>query len=100
MEARIVSRRATWLHGLVKYHLGEFEEAERLGLQAREWFDRTGDSHFRLQNLRTLALCSVAKSDLSLAEQQLREAIPLALEIGGRGILRSAPAARGTAAPA
>ena len=75
--------RATWLHGLVKYHLGEFEEAERLGLQAREWFDRTGDSHFRLQNLRTLALCSVAKSDLSLAEQQLREAIPLALEIGG-----------------
>src|SRR5712691_5723115 len=73
----------TFLLGVVKYHLGELEEAERLGLQALEWLERTGERHFQLQNMRTLALCSLARSDLQLAEQRLREAIPLALEGGG-----------------
>jgi tetratricopeptide (TPR) repeat protein len=75
--------RATFQLGLVKYHLGEIEEAERLGLQALDWLERTGDNFFQLQNLRTLALCAVARSDASLAETRLQQAIPLALEIGG-----------------
>lgn len=75
--------RATFLLGLIKYHLGELAEAERLGLQASDWFERTGDSFYQLQNLRTLALCATAEPDLPLAEERLRAAVPLALEIGG-----------------
>ncbi len=33
--------------------------------------------------MRTLALCAIARSDLALAEERLREAMPLALELGG-----------------
>jgi tetratricopeptide (TPR) repeat protein len=73
----------TWLHGLVKYHLGELAEAERLGLQAQEWLERTGERYYQLQNRRALALCALARSDLSLAERRLRDAVPLALELGG-----------------
>lgn len=75
--------RATCQLGLVKYHLGELEEAERLGLQAHDWLERTGDGFNQLQNLRTLALCAVARSDLALAEERLRAAVPLALELRG-----------------
>ena len=75
--------RLTFLLGVVKYYRGEVEEAERLGLKALEWLERTGETYFQLQNRRVLALCAVARSDLVLAEQRLREAIPLALEIGG-----------------
>jgi class 3 adenylate cyclase/tetratricopeptide (TPR) repeat protein len=75
--------RVTFQLGLVKYHQGELAEAERLGLQALDWLDRTGDSFWALQNLRALALCAVARSDLGLAEERLRQAIPLALDIGG-----------------
>jgi class 3 adenylate cyclase/tetratricopeptide (TPR) repeat protein len=74
--------RAAFQFGLVKYHLGEVEEAERLALQARDWLERTGETYFQLQNLRTLALCAVAKSELAVAEQRLREAIPFAVAIG------------------
>ena len=69
--------------GLVKYFLGEIDEAERLGLQALDWLERTGEKYFQLQNLRTLALCALARADLQLAEKRLQEAIPPALEIGG-----------------
>jgi tetratricopeptide (TPR) repeat protein len=75
--------RMTFLLGIVKYYRGEVEEAERLGLKALEWLERTGETYYQLQNRRVLALCAGARSDLSLAEQRLREAIPLALEIGG-----------------
>jgi predicted ATPase/class 3 adenylate cyclase len=75
--------KATWLLGLVKYHLGKIEEAEQLGLQALDWLERTGDNFDQLQNLRALALYALKRHDLSLAEQRLREAIPLALETGG-----------------
>jgi tetratricopeptide (TPR) repeat protein len=75
--------RATFQLGLVKYHLGEIEEAELLGLQALEWLDRTGDRFYQLQNMRALALCAVARSEFQLAEERLRDAVPLALEIGG-----------------
>src|SRR5262249_8284359 len=49
--------RLTFQLGLVKYHLGELEEAEASGLQAQAWLDRTGERYIQLQNLRTLALC-------------------------------------------
>ena len=75
--------RLTFLLGVVKYYRGEVEEAERLGLKALEWLERTGETYFQLQNRRVLALCAVARSDLVLAEQRLRDAVPLALEIGG-----------------
>jgi predicted ATPase/class 3 adenylate cyclase len=75
--------RTTWLLGLVKYHLGEIDEAERLGLQAFDWLERTADSFYQVQTLRALALCALSRAELELAEQRLNAAIPLALEIGG-----------------
>jgi predicted ATPase/class 3 adenylate cyclase len=75
--------RATFQLGLVRYHLGQIEEAERLGLQALDWLERTGDSFYQLQNLRALALCALHRSRLDLAEERLRAAMPTALEIGG-----------------
>src|SRR5262249_27525897 len=75
--------RLTFQLGLVKYHLGELEEAEASGLQAQAWLDRTGERYIQLQNLRTLALCATARADLALAEERLHEAIALASEIGG-----------------
>jgi len=73
----------TWLLGLVKYHQGEIEDAERLGLRTLELLERTGETYFRLQTLRTLALCAISRRDMQLAEERLREAIAVALEIGG-----------------
>jgi class 3 adenylate cyclase/tetratricopeptide (TPR) repeat protein len=81
--------RVTFQLGLVKYHQGELAEAERLGLQALDWLDRTGDSFWALQNLRALALCAVARSDLGLAEERLRQAIPLALDVGGAVVVET-----------
>jgi predicted ATPase/class 3 adenylate cyclase len=75
--------RSTFLLGLVKYHLGEIEDAEQLGLQTLDWLERTAESFYQLQNLRTLALCAAARGDLHLAEERLRQAIPLALQLGG-----------------
>ena len=43
-------RRTSWL-GAVAYYRDRPEEAERLCLQARTWFERTGDSYFQVQNL-------------------------------------------------
>src|SRR5581483_3804887 len=59
------------------------EESEHLGLRALEWFERTGDSFYQLQALRIAALCAGARGELSLAEERLRAAVPIALEIGG-----------------
>src|SRR5579862_885347 len=68
---------------LVKYHQGELEEAEELGLRAQQWLERTNDSFYQLQNHRTLALIALAREQHDVAEQRLREAIPLALEAAG-----------------
>src|SRR5262249_14963995 len=75
--------RATFYLGRVEYHLGELADSERLGLQAADWFDRTGDRFYQLLNLRSLALCAFVRSDLALAEERLHAALVLALEIGG-----------------
>jgi tetratricopeptide (TPR) repeat protein len=73
----------TYLLGLVKHYRGEAEEAERLGLQAREWLERTGESYMGIQNLIGLAKYALARDDPRAAEQWLQEAVPLALEGGG-----------------
>lgn len=69
--------------GQVKLHLGEIEASERLALQAREWLERTGETYYKLQNLRTLALCALTSANTSRAEEWLREALPSAVELGG-----------------
>lgn len=75
--------RATFQRALVKYHLGEIDEAEALGLRALELLERTGEPFFQVQTLRTLGLCAAARSDLVLAEERLRAAVALAVQIGG-----------------
>ena len=71
--------RVTYQLSMVKYYRGEPAEAERLALQADEWLDRTGDTFFRVQNLRALAIYALTKGDARAAEERLREAVPLAL---------------------
>ena len=75
--------RASSLLGFVNYYRGMLDEAERLGLDAMQWFARTGDTFFQLQNLRKLALYALARRDPQLAEQRLLEALPIAFETGG-----------------
>jgi tetratricopeptide (TPR) repeat protein len=67
----------------VLYYRGEVEEAERLAMRALEWLERTADTYLQLQNLRELARYALARGDLELAEERLRTAVPLALEVGG-----------------
>jgi tetratricopeptide (TPR) repeat protein len=75
--------RAAFQLGLVKYHLGDLEEAERLSARALAWLERIGDAFYQLQSVWTLALCAGARGNDELAEEHLRAAMPLALEIGG-----------------
>jgi class 3 adenylate cyclase/tetratricopeptide (TPR) repeat protein len=79
--------RATFLLGLVKHYRGESDEAEQLNLQARDWLERTGESYFQLQNFRALGVYALARGELEEAEQRLRQAIPIAVEEGGREVL-------------
>jgi tetratricopeptide (TPR) repeat protein len=79
--------RATFLLGLAKYYLGDLDEAERLNIQARDWLERTGERYFQMQNFRALGLYALARNDLETAERWLSDAIPVALEEGGRYML-------------
>jgi class 3 adenylate cyclase/tetratricopeptide (TPR) repeat protein len=75
--------RASSLLGLVKYYRGELGEAERLGADALQWFERTGDTYFQLQNLRKLAIYALARGDAAVAEKRLTEALSIAFKTGG-----------------
>jgi tetratricopeptide (TPR) repeat protein len=75
--------RTTFLLGVVKYHLGELEDAETLSAQALEWTERLGEIFYRLQSFRTLALCALRRADYVLAETHMREALPLAESVRG-----------------
>ena len=75
--------RATFMRALTAYHRGRPEEAERLALGAQEWFERTGDSYFRIQNLRALSRYAFDRGDPDDAERRLREALELARPSGG-----------------
>jgi predicted ATPase/class 3 adenylate cyclase len=70
--------------GCVAYYRNRPEEAERLCLQARTWFERTGDSYFQVQNLvLNLATFAIGDGRAEEGEKWLREALPIALQIGG-----------------
>jgi class 3 adenylate cyclase/tetratricopeptide (TPR) repeat protein len=73
---------ATFPLALIKYLRGDLEEAERLGERAHAWLERTGDTYFQIQNLVALAQFALARDDVPLAEERLREALPLALAEG------------------
>jgi class 3 adenylate cyclase/tetratricopeptide (TPR) repeat protein len=80
---RFEAEATSWL-GMITYHRGDPEEGERLCRQARTWFERTGDSYFQAQNLvRGLAIFALAEGRAEEAEAWLREAMPVALQIGG-----------------
>ena len=80
---RVEAEATSWL-GMITYHRGEPGEGERLCLQARQWFERTGDTYFQVQNLvHGLALFSLADGRPEEAETWLLEAVPVALQIGG-----------------
>jgi class 3 adenylate cyclase/tetratricopeptide (TPR) repeat protein len=80
---KLEAEATSWL-GMVRFYRGRPEEANQLGLQAREWLERTGDSYFQVQNLvRGLSMYALARNHPEAAERWLREAIPTALDIGG-----------------
>jgi tetratricopeptide (TPR) repeat protein len=80
---RIEAEATSWL-GEITYHRGNPEEGERLCRQANTWFERTGDSYFQAQNLfRNLAGFALADGRPDEAEAWLREAMPVAVQIGG-----------------
>ncbi len=81
---RLESEATSWL-GMVRYYRGDVEEAKRLCRQANEWFERTGDTYFQVQNIahHSLATFALAEGHVDEAESALREALPVALQIGG-----------------
>jgi class 3 adenylate cyclase/tetratricopeptide (TPR) repeat protein len=86
---RIEAEATSWL-GLVVYNRSRPDEGERLCLQARTWFERTGDTYFQVQNIILgLALFALADGRPDEAEEWLREALPVALQIGGWVVLET-----------
>jgi tetratricopeptide (TPR) repeat protein len=86
---RIEAEATSWL-GIVVYYRGRPDEGEKLCLQARTWFERTGDTYFQVQNIiRALALFALADGRAEQAEAWLREVIPVALQIGGWVVLET-----------
>jgi class 3 adenylate cyclase/tetratricopeptide (TPR) repeat protein len=86
---RIQAEATSWL-GAVAYYRGRPEEGDRLCLQARTWFERTGDSYFQVQNLISgLAIFALHDERPEDAEAWLREALPLSLQIGGWVLLKT-----------
>jgi len=86
---RIEAEATSWL-GIFAYYRGRPVEGERLCLQARTWFERTGDSYFQVQNLISgLAIFALEDGRAEDAEAWLREALPVALQIGGWVVLKT-----------
>jgi class 3 adenylate cyclase/tetratricopeptide (TPR) repeat protein len=86
---RIEAEATSWL-GIVAYYRGRPAEGKRLCLQARTWFERTGDSYFQVQNLiNGLAIFALENGRPEEAESWLREALPVALQIGGWVVLKT-----------
>jgi class 3 adenylate cyclase/tetratricopeptide (TPR) repeat protein len=75
--------RATFMRAVISHALGRTEEAERLALEAQEWFERTGDSYFGVQNMRWLASYAFARGDVDTAERRLELALTRAGPSGG-----------------
>src|SRR5207249_4589304 len=81
-SVRIAARAACCLVPAIYYRRGP-EAAELEGLRCAEWLAPTGDVYLQIQNLRNLAKCKLRRGQFELAEQWLKEALPLALEAGG-----------------
>jgi class 3 adenylate cyclase/tetratricopeptide (TPR) repeat protein len=80
---RIEAEATSWL-GMLVYYLRDPDEGERLCRQARTWFERTDDTYFQVQNLVSgLATFALTDDRPGEAEAWLREALPVALMIGG-----------------
>jgi class 3 adenylate cyclase/tetratricopeptide (TPR) repeat protein len=80
---RLEAEATSWL-GMMRYHRGDPEGGELLCRRARTWFERTGDTYFQVQNLvRGLAIFALADDRPEEAEAWLREAVPVALQLGG-----------------
>ena len=75
--------RATALLAWVRFYRGPMDDARRLAEQAEGWFERTGDSYFRIQNLRMLGQLATVAGDDDEAEAVLRHARELAADGGG-----------------
>jgi class 3 adenylate cyclase/tetratricopeptide (TPR) repeat protein len=85
---RVEAEATSWLSA-VKYYQGEFGVAKALALQAAEWLERTADSYFQVQNLVRLAMYALDDDDPKVAEERLREAVPIALGIEGWVVVES-----------
>jgi class 3 adenylate cyclase/tetratricopeptide (TPR) repeat protein len=86
---RIEAEATSWL-GHTAYQRSRPEEGEQLCLQARTWFERTGDTYFQVQNIFLgLAPFALADGRADEAEAWLREALPVALQIGGWVVLET-----------
>ncbi len=81
---KLEAEATSWL-GTVTYYRGDVEEAKRLCLQAQEWFTRTGDTYFQVQNVahHGLATFALAGGRPDEAEEALRAVLPIAVQIGG-----------------
>jgi class 3 adenylate cyclase/tetratricopeptide (TPR) repeat protein len=75
--------RAVFMQAYTAYYRGRVEEAERLALGVQEWFERTGDSYFRIQNLRALGRYALDRGDVDEAVGRLQTALELAEPSGG-----------------
>jgi class 3 adenylate cyclase/tetratricopeptide (TPR) repeat protein len=86
---RIEAEAASWL-GIAAYYRGRPAEAEQLCVQARTWFERTGDTYFQVQNIICgLAIFALENDRAEEGERWLREALPVALQIGGWVVLKT-----------
>jgi class 3 adenylate cyclase/tetratricopeptide (TPR) repeat protein len=75
--------RATYLLGLVTFYRVGAEEADDLGLRTHTWLERIGDGYFLTQSLRALAKYALATGRPEVAEERLRQALPLVADDGG-----------------
>ncbi len=75
--------RATFMQAYTAFFRGRVEEAERLALGAQEWFERTGDSYFQIQNLRALGRYAFERGDIDEAVRRVQAGLELAEPSGG-----------------
>jgi tetratricopeptide (TPR) repeat protein len=75
--------RAIFMQAYTAFYRGRVEEAERLALGVQEWFERTGDSYFRIQNLRALGRYAFERGDVDESVRRVRAGIELAEPSGG-----------------
>jgi class 3 adenylate cyclase/tetratricopeptide (TPR) repeat protein len=75
--------RAVFMRAYTAFFRGRVEEAERLALGVQEWFERTGDSYFRIQNLRALGRYAFERGDVDEAVRRLHAGLELAEPSGG-----------------